>query len=81
MVLFLSYTACPAFVVIQDETGRKIRCPRDDLFEFKELPTPHRLEPLIEWIIQVPGLLRTYFSYLNFSTVRKALDYSKAYFK
>ena len=81
LVIFLSYTACPAFVIIQDETGRKIRCQRDDLFEFKEIPTPHRLDTLIDWIIQVPGLFRSYFSYLNFSTVRKTLDYSKAYFK
>ena len=77
VVVFLSYTACPAFVIIQDESGLKIRCPRDDLFEFKELPSPHRLETLVEWIIQIPGLFRIDFSYLNFSNVRKALDYSK----
>ena len=81
LVIFLSYTACPAFVIIQDESGRKIRCQRDDLFEFNEISTSHRLDTLIDWIIQVPCLIRTYFSYLNFSTVRKTLDYSKAYFK
>jgi len=81
MVVFLSYTACPAFVIIQDESGQKIRCPRDDLFEFKKMPAPHWLEPLIFWLTQVPGILRIYFSHQNFSSVRKALGYSKAYFK
>ena len=81
VVVFLSYTACPAFVIIQDESGLKIRCSRDDLFEFNELPSPQRLETLVEWIIQIPSLFRIDFSDLNFSNVRKVLDNSKAYLK
>lgn len=33
MVIFSSYTASPMFVVVQNRSGSKIRCPRDDLFE------------------------------------------------
>jgi len=32
LVKFSSYTACPAFVIVQSNSGIKIRCPRDDLF-------------------------------------------------
>jgi hypothetical protein len=36
IVKFVSYEPCPATVIIQELSGRKIRCPRDDLFELKE---------------------------------------------
>jgi len=31
-VVFVSYTACPAMIVIRGEAGGRVRCPRDDLF-------------------------------------------------
>lgn len=34
-VEFLAYTACPAFVVVA-QAQRRLRCPRDDLFELAD---------------------------------------------
>jgi hypothetical protein len=31
-VVFLAYCANPAFVIVQQRGGDKIRCPRDELF-------------------------------------------------
>jgi len=36
VVIFSCYTACPAFVIIQNKSGKKIRCPRDDLFALND---------------------------------------------
>jgi hypothetical protein len=33
IVAFSSYTASPAYLVVLDKNGNKIRCPRDDLYE------------------------------------------------
>jgi hypothetical protein len=38
-VKFVSYTACPAIVIITDGAGRRIRCLRDDLFLWVADPT------------------------------------------
>jgi hypothetical protein len=32
-VIFASYTACPAMVVVCDRAGRRVRCLRDELFQ------------------------------------------------
>ena len=32
VVIFISHTANPAFVIVQDEAGKKIRLPREQLF-------------------------------------------------
>ncbi len=32
-VIFASYTACPALVVVNDGAGRRVRCLRDELFQ------------------------------------------------
>jgi hypothetical protein len=31
-VTFVSYCACPEFVIVQDEEGKKYRCPREEIF-------------------------------------------------
>lgn len=31
-VKFAGYDTCPAFVIVTTETGKKWRCPRDELF-------------------------------------------------
>ena len=31
-VLFVAYTSCPAFVIISNGSGHKLRCLREDLF-------------------------------------------------
>ena len=31
-VRFVRYDPCPAFVWVCEEDGRRVRCPRDDLF-------------------------------------------------
>jgi hypothetical protein len=31
-VVFISYCACPAFIVVRDEEGRKCRCLREEVF-------------------------------------------------
>lgn len=31
-VFFSSYTSCPAYIIIKDQSGKKIRCSRDNLF-------------------------------------------------
>ena len=41
VVIFHSYTACPFFVIVQDEFGTKKRLPRDRLFS----PTAPILNP------------------------------------
>jgi len=33
-VTFISFTSCPAIVVIQDARKERMRCRRDDLFKF-----------------------------------------------
>ena len=58
VVLFMSYTSCPVCVVIQDESGEKIRCPRDDLFELHHLHSKiHRygLTALHKWVELIIG--------------------------
>ncbi|NLG74369.1 MAG: hypothetical protein GX495_20280 [Chloroflexi bacterium] len=30
-VLFIAYDPCPAFVIVKDSFGKKMRCPRDQL--------------------------------------------------
>ena len=37
-VLFVAYTSCPAFVIISNGSGRKVRCLREDLFIRAALP-------------------------------------------
>jgi len=32
VVIFSSHTACPLWVIVQDELGKKMRLPRDQLF-------------------------------------------------
>ncbi|HZD55244.1 MAG TPA: hypothetical protein VE136_00865 [Anaerolineales bacterium] len=34
-VTFISYCACPEFVIVQDEEGRKYRCLRKQIFTVK----------------------------------------------
>jgi hypothetical protein len=58
IVAFSSYTSSPAFVIIQNNTGSKIRCPRDDLFELldpKMVIRPVRNPTLLERIKSFPG--------------------------
>lgn len=31
-VHFVAYDPCPAFVIVMDTFGKKMRCPRDQLF-------------------------------------------------
>ncbi len=31
-VRFVGYTACPAFVIVSDSSGRRVRCLREELF-------------------------------------------------
>ncbi len=32
LVRFIGYTACPAFVIVSDSSGRRGRCLREELF-------------------------------------------------
>jgi hypothetical protein len=38
MVTFLSYCACPAFLVVRDQQGVKQRLPREELYEMAAVP-------------------------------------------
>lgn len=31
-VRFIKHDPCPAFVIVGDEKGRRLRCPREELF-------------------------------------------------
>ena len=31
-VMFVAYTSCPAFVIISNDSGHKVRCLREDLY-------------------------------------------------
>jgi hypothetical protein len=58
IVTFSSYTSSPAFVIIQNNSGSKIRCPRDDLFELLDaeiVSIPVRTTTLLERIKDLPG--------------------------
>ena len=51
IVKFVSYDPCPAIVIISDPSGRKVRCPRDDLFELKAnsfKKTPPQLSSIVK---------------------------------
>jgi hypothetical protein len=51
IVRFSSYTASPAFVIVEIVSGQRIRCPRDDLFEINAeevASSATRINPLIE---------------------------------
>lgn len=32
VVRFIGYDPCPAFIIVLDSSGQKMRCPRDDVF-------------------------------------------------
>lgn len=64
IVKFSNYTACPAYVIIQNKDGEKIRCPRDDLFKISDpnllLPL-FRLASLYERIKFSSGFIGSFF--------------------
>jgi hypothetical protein len=37
-VIFVTYAPCPAFVIVQNEDGKYVRCSRDDLFVLRNIP-------------------------------------------
>jgi hypothetical protein len=51
-VIFKSYTACPAFVIIRDKSGNNIRCSRDDLFVLND---PPQFSPPLDQYISYHG--------------------------
>ena len=64
VVKFNNYTACPAYVIIQNKDGKKIRCPRDDLFKNSDpnlLLPPFRLASLFELIKFSSGFIGSIF--------------------
>lgn len=77
VVLFMSYTACPACVVVQDESGKKIRCPRDDLFELHDLHSnTHRFgsTALYKWVEIIISTSRTFLRTNIFQTITRAVN-------
>lgn len=66
MIRFISYTACPAMVIILDSNGNKIRCARDDLFDLKDTPLPFRMSIFLKSGIQTLQVYDLVHSVINF---------------
>ena len=45
-VVFISYCACPAFIVVRDEEGRKCRCLREEIFNLETVIEDQRYSSL-----------------------------------
>ncbi len=82
VVIFSSYTACPAFVIVQDKSGVKIRCPRDDLFtlyESESIKSSLGLATLLEYFIFASVSFGTFFQFYGLRLLNKTLITSRSY--
>ncbi len=82
VVLFSSYSACPAFVIVQDESGVKIRCPRDDLFTINESETifvPVGLANILQYLIFASASFGKCFPLYGLRFLNKMLITSRSY--
>jgi hypothetical protein len=64
IVKFSSYTASPAFIIVEFVSGQRIRCPRDDLFEIdvkQVASSPTRFNPLVERLKAIIARLESIF--------------------
>ena len=46
-VVFISYCACPAFIVVRDGEGRKCRCLREEIFSPESVGQDRRYLALV----------------------------------
>lgn len=84
VVRFSSYTASPAFVIVQDKSGEKMRCPRDNLFDLMNQASKlssNRTANFLNCLYSIPDSFGTVLSILKNSIIGKTLITSKSYFK
>ena len=84
VVMFSSYTACPAFVIVQDNSGEKKRCPRDDLFVLNDPGSSFssiQSAILINWLISISESFGTFLWSIKSSIFGKKQYISKIHFK
>ena len=82
-VIFISYTACPALVIIRDKSGNKKRCSRDDLFILDDPPSNFSISGsavIIQWLMHISSCT-AFLSNLSRSIVNKTLDSPRSCFK
>lgn len=82
-VIFISYTACPAFVIIRENSGNKKRCSRDDLFILDDPSTNFSTSGstvIIHWLMHISSYA-AFLLNLGRSTVNKTLNSPRSYFK